>query len=259
MNDLNYRVVEKGMFLLYSVVMELGNRIRSLRERHGLKQINLADALQVSPQAVSKWERGANYPDITILLKIAQLFDVSTDYLLGITDIRNGVFEATVFCSGVTYFARRATSTQSKETADYVNVLFYHLTESVLKFDGVPVKYVGDGFLCFFSGPTHADRALQAAIHAKKVIFQKDLVIALNSGDIYLGLIGHPHYAMRDITGETVNNAFIIMEWISKNCLSGIGATETVMKRAKETYNTKHYPSVEIDLINKTVDMYEIL
>lgn len=256
---MNFPVLEKGTLLLYSVVMEVGNKIRFLREQRGLKQINLADALQVSPQAVSKWERDANYPDITILLKIAQFFDVSTDYLLGITDIRNGVFEATVFCSGVTYFAQRSASTHSKETADYVNVLFYHLTESVLKFDGVPVKYVGDGFLCFFSGPTHADRALQAAIHAKKVIFQKDLVIALNSGDIYLGLIGHPHYAMRDIIGETVNNAFIIMEWVSKHCLSGIGATETVMKRVKETYSTTLYPGVGTDLIKKTVDVYEIL
>ena len=197
--------------------MEIGQKIRALREKHGLKQINLANALQVSPQAVSKWERGAASPETPLLMKIARLFDVSTDYLLGITDFESGVFEATVFCSGITQFERRSISMNSRELADYANVLFYHLTESVLKFDGVPVKYVGDGFLCFFSGPAHADRALSAAIHAKKAIHQQDLVIALNSGDIYLGRVGHPDYAARDIVGEAVNRAFLIMGWISEN------------------------------------------
>jgi len=239
--------------------MDMGQKIRLLREEHGLKQINLANALQVSPQAVSKWERGANQPDVAVLIKIARLFDVSTDYLLGLTDAKNGIFEATVLCSGVVQFAQRSASMNAKETADYVNVLFYHLTESVLKFDGVPVKYVGDGFLSFFSGPAHADRALHAALHAKKVIFQKELIIAVNSGDIYLGLVGHPHYAMRDIAGETVNNAFIIMEWISKHCPSGIGTTKAVMKRIKETYNTRLHPGVAVDVIKKAIDIYEIL
>ena len=40
------------------LLSELGNRIRSQRERLGLKQQDIANALQISPQAVSKWERG---------------------------------------------------------------------------------------------------------------------------------------------------------------------------------------------------------
>jgi class 3 adenylate cyclase len=238
--------------------MEIGQKIRSLREKHGLKQINLANALQVSPQAVSKWERGAACPETALLMKIAQLFDVSTDYLLGIADVESGVFEATVFCSGITHFEHRSISMNSRELADYANVLFYHLTESVLKFDGVPVKYVGDGFLCFFSGPTHADRALGAAIHAKKVIRQEDLVIALNSGDIYLGRVGHPDYAARDIAGEAVNRTFLIMGWIADNCPSGIGAAETVIKRANESYETSLHPAAAIDLIRDPIDIYEV-
>jgi class 3 adenylate cyclase len=238
--------------------MKIGQKIRSLREKHGLKQINLANALQVSPQAVSKWERGAACPETGLLMKIAQLFDVSTDYLLGITDVESGVFEATVFCSGITHFEHRSISMNSRELADYANVLFYHLTESVLKFDGVPVKYVGDGFLCFFSGSTHADRALNAAIHAKKVIRQEDLVIALNSGDIYLGRVGHPDYAARDIVGEAVNRTFLIMGWIAGNCPSGIGAAETVIKRANESYDATLHPGARIDLIKDPIDIYEV-
>jgi transcriptional regulator with XRE-family HTH domain len=238
--------------------MDVGSKIRFLREKHGLKQINLANALQVSPQAVSKWEKGANLPDIPIILKIAKLFDVTTDYLLGTTDAGSGVFEATVFCSGIAHFAQRSISMNSKEMADYTNVLFYHLTESVLKFDGVPVKYVGDGFLCFFSGPDHADRALQSAIHAKKIIYQKELVISLNTGNIYLGMIGHPQYAFRDIVGETINRAFLIIEWISKNCPSGIGATEAAIKRVNQYFDTILHHGIRIPLIDEVVDIYEI-
>jgi transcriptional regulator with XRE-family HTH domain len=239
--------------------MDVGQKIRFLREKHGFKQINLANALQVSPQAVSKWERGANHPDIPILLKIARLFNVSTDYLLGMNDARTGVIDATVFCTSVAHFARRSISMNSKEVADYTNVLFYQLTESVLKFDGIPVKCVGDGFLCFFSGPGHANRAIQSAIHAKKVIYQKDLVITLNSGDIYLGLIGHPQYATRDIVGETVNRAFLITGWVSKHCASCIGATEAVIKRTEQSFNMHRHPGVTIELMEENVDIYEIL
>ncbi len=238
--------------------MDIGYKIRLLREKHGLKQINLANAMQVSPQAVSKWERGANCPDISQLLKIAQLFNVSTDFLLGITDAQNGVFGATVFCTGVTRFAQRSISMNSKDLAEYVNVLFYHLTESVLKFDGVPVKYVGDGFLCFFSGADHADRAIKAAIYAKKVIYQKDLVIALHSGDIYLGVVGHPNYAMRDIVGESVNRAFLMLEWISNHSTSGIGATGATVSLATNSYTTICHKDVAIELIGEKIDIYEI-
>ena len=238
--------------------MDVGYKIRLLREKHGLKQINLANALQVSPQAVSKWERGANCPDIGQLLKMARLFNVSTDFLLGITDAQSGVFQATVFCTGVTRFAQRSISMNSKDLAEYVNVLFYHLTESVLKFDGVPVKYVGDGFLCFFSGADHADRAIKAALYAKKVIYQKDLVIALHSGDIYLGVVGHPNYAVRDIVGEAVNRAFLMLGWISKHCPSGIGATKVTMSGTTGSYATTFHEDVAIDLIGERIDVYEI-
>lgn len=218
------------------LMLDVGYKILLLRKKHGLKQINLANAMQVSPQAVSKWEHGANCPDISQLVKIAKLFNVSTDFLFGVTDAQNGVFEATVFCTGVTRFARRSISMASKNLANYVNGLLYQLTESVLKFDGIPIKYVGDGFLCFFFCADHADRAIKAAIYAKKVIFREDLVIAVHSGEIYLGIVGHPNYAMRDIVGESVNRAFLMLEWISNHCTSGIGATGTTVDLATKYY-----------------------
>jgi class 3 adenylate cyclase len=238
--------------------MDTGRKIRILREKRGLKQINLANALQVSPQAVSKWERGANYPDTDVLIKMARLFDVTVDYLLGITDRETGVFEATVFCSAIIHFARRSVSMNSKDLANYANMIFYPLTESALAFDGIPVKYVGDGFLCFFSGPTHRDRALGAAIRAKRAIDHDDLVIALHTGDIYLGRMGHPEYAVRDIIGETVNRAFLLAGWVSTHCPSGIGATRSVIDKAEGIYSLVEHPDARIDLIEESLDIFEV-
>jgi len=61
--------------------MNLGNNIRSLRQRQSLTQEQVASRLGVSYQAVSKWETGANTPDISLLPSIAALFGVTIDAL----------------------------------------------------------------------------------------------------------------------------------------------------------------------------------
>src|SRR5687768_18336596 len=63
-------------------VAQVGNRIRQRREQVGLRQRDIADALQLSAQAVSKWERGENAPDIGILPDLARLLGITTDWLL---------------------------------------------------------------------------------------------------------------------------------------------------------------------------------
>lgn len=60
----------------------LGKKIAELRRGKGMKQDELAEALGVSPQAVSKWENDVSCPDITLLPEIGKLFDVSIDELL---------------------------------------------------------------------------------------------------------------------------------------------------------------------------------
>ena len=62
--------------------MTLGKRIAALRKEKELKQDNLAEALGVSPQAVSKWENDQTCPDISLLPKLAELLEVSVDELL---------------------------------------------------------------------------------------------------------------------------------------------------------------------------------
>lgn len=61
----------------------LGENIRRLRIKNNMTQRELAWHLQVSVQAVSKWETAKGYPDLTLILPIAELFSVSLDELFG--------------------------------------------------------------------------------------------------------------------------------------------------------------------------------
>lgn len=62
--------------------MTIGKRIALLRKEKGLTQEELANAMGVSPQAVSKWENDQTCPDISALPKLARLLGVTVDELL---------------------------------------------------------------------------------------------------------------------------------------------------------------------------------
>ena len=64
--------------------MEIGNVIRMLRIRKGIKQEQLAADIGVSVQTVSRWENAVNYPDLSMLPVLASYINVTTDYLLGV-------------------------------------------------------------------------------------------------------------------------------------------------------------------------------
>ncbi len=59
-----------------------GDVIKKLRTAHNLNQVQLAGKLNISKQTVSNWENNNILPSIEMLVKIAQFFMVSTDYLL---------------------------------------------------------------------------------------------------------------------------------------------------------------------------------
>lgn len=65
----------------------IGENLKRLRKEKGLTQEQLAERLNVSFQAVSKWECGDGYPDIVMLPLIAQIFGVSLDELVGMQKI----------------------------------------------------------------------------------------------------------------------------------------------------------------------------
>ena len=65
--------------------MTTGEKIRDLRKRQGLSQEALAGQLGLSRQAVSRWENENILPETETVLRLSALFQVSTDYLLGLT------------------------------------------------------------------------------------------------------------------------------------------------------------------------------
>lgn len=63
------------------------NIFKELRKQKGLTQIELAKLVNVQQTTVSKWEVGRAVPDYPVLLKLAELYDVTVDFLLGRSDI----------------------------------------------------------------------------------------------------------------------------------------------------------------------------
>ena len=71
------------------MAFHLGENLRIFRLQKGLTQEQVADVFGVSPQAISRWENGSAYPDVTLLPGIAMYFDVSLDTLLGMDKLRD--------------------------------------------------------------------------------------------------------------------------------------------------------------------------
>ncbi len=64
----------------------ISSRLRELRLMHKMSQSDLAKAIHVSQQAITKWETGKSEPSSSNIVDISKYFNVSSDYLLGETD-----------------------------------------------------------------------------------------------------------------------------------------------------------------------------
>lgn len=60
-----------------------GNRLRLLREAKGLRQEDIGDIFGFGKSTISQWEKGTREPDFSVVVKLAEYFQVSTDDLLG--------------------------------------------------------------------------------------------------------------------------------------------------------------------------------
>lgn len=77
---------------IYSRIKRRGDemrRIAMLRRESGMNQMELAKYLKLSQQTISKYENGKADPDKDTLIKLSELFNVSTDYIIGNSDKRN--------------------------------------------------------------------------------------------------------------------------------------------------------------------------
>ena len=67
----------------------LGDKLKSLRKQKGLTQVEVAKRIGISKAVVSSYEITDRRPSLESLVKLAKLYDVSTDYLLGLEPRRN--------------------------------------------------------------------------------------------------------------------------------------------------------------------------
>ena len=70
--------------------MSVGERILELRKAAGISQLDISRALDISRQAVSKWENDQSCPDIATLPRLADIFGISVDALLGRETVHQG-------------------------------------------------------------------------------------------------------------------------------------------------------------------------
>lgn len=80
MNTMAVQYEWRGVVML----VNFGERLKDLRKSNGLTQQQLADRLGVAKSVVSYYESGDRFPSYDVLIKIAQRFHVTTDYMLGI-------------------------------------------------------------------------------------------------------------------------------------------------------------------------------
>ncbi len=73
-------------FSVNDLGMDKNNRFYLARIKKGLSQTEVADILGLNKTAVSKWEGNKTFPDPEVLIKVVDLYQVTADYLLGITN-----------------------------------------------------------------------------------------------------------------------------------------------------------------------------
>ena len=74
--------------------VKIGDKIKELRRRDGRRQEDLADALGITCQAVSRWESGGSYPDLELIPSIANYFGITIDELFGYENDRERKIDA---------------------------------------------------------------------------------------------------------------------------------------------------------------------
>ena len=69
--------------------MEFSVRLKELRVDNDMSQTELAEKLNLKASAISKYEKGITQPSIDTLKNLAEIFSVTVDYLIGMSDIKN--------------------------------------------------------------------------------------------------------------------------------------------------------------------------
>ena len=104
--------------------LNIGQKIRELRRRDGRTQEDLALAIGVTSQAVSRWEANGGYPDMEMIPSIANYFGISIDELFGYNNERSKMIDE---------LAARIDRMNYRNNGVNINIFFLPLRASSLK------------------------------------------------------------------------------------------------------------------------------
>jgi len=237
---------------------DLGNVIKTYRTRLGFTQNDLASALQVSPQAVSKWERGENAPDIAMLPALSELLGASVDTLLCSRWREKRTVEASVVFADMENFSDLAMALPPADLAIALNTWFYPVTEHMLARDGLPIKCIGDELLCVFVGERHRERAFMAIFEARTAVTAPTR-FSIASGPVWMGPLGHPLHARPDVLGGTVNLASALQPWAKRRAPSLVAASAGAVDPVRSRLSLGFSESVPVPGSAEPATFHEVL
>lgn len=99
------------------------NRIKKLRKEKKITQIRLSIELEVSQETISAYEKGKYYPSAAMLIKLRDIFGVSIDYILGLSDTRFDPLSESNLTEDETYIlnlCRKMDDSDRKRTISYI-------------------------------------------------------------------------------------------------------------------------------------------
>ncbi len=99
------------------------NRIKKLRKEKKITQIRLSIELEVSQETISAYEKGKYYPSAAMLIKLRDIFGVSIDYILGLSDTKFDPLSETNLTEDETYIlnlCRKMDDSDRKRTISYI-------------------------------------------------------------------------------------------------------------------------------------------
>ena len=99
------------------------NRIKKLRKEKKITQIRLSIELEVSQVTISAYEKGKYYPSAAMLIKLRDIFGVSIDYILGLSDTKFDPLSETNLTEDETYIlnlCRKMDDSDRKRTISYI-------------------------------------------------------------------------------------------------------------------------------------------
>lgn len=217
--------------------MNIGDKIKKLRQENGLTQEDLAEQLGVSFQAISRWENSTTYPDITLLPIIANMFDVTIDYLLDMESYKKDEELKKIFEQDDILFNEGKTKEREK------------ILESVLKKypnnwdikDRLMVIY----FTIAFNDSNNREEYDHKIIKIANNILEKCVVDSIRYGAMQILILTYharKEFDKAKVIADKLPDMIITRDWLWPDCVTGverIKATQQIFGNLVELFYSK--------------------